>query len=215
LSRPRLLSFPASLSDGELVARARAGDRWGREALYRRYAGYLLGMVVRMLGRRDDAEEVVQDTFVAAFSELDALRDPEAVRPWLCQIAVSYVRRRLRKLKLLRALGLDRGADDATLAELASPTLTPEGRSELALMDRALARMEGTARIAWTLRHVDGLELAEVATLLGCSLATVKRRLAAAEAVLQAHVEGAQQGARRRAAKPERADALEDEEGTS
>jgi len=204
------LSFPASLSDGELVARARAGDRWGREALYRRYAGYLLGMVVRMLGRREDAEEVVQDTFVAAFAELDALRDPEAVRAWLCQIAVSYVRRRLRKLKLLRVLGLDRGADDATLADLAAPSLTPEGRSELALMDRALGRMDSAVRIAWTLRHVDGLELTEVATLLGCSLATVKRRLAAADAIVQAHVEGAKPRGGRRSTKHDRSDVDEE-----
>jgi len=188
LSLSRLLPFPAVPSDAELVARARDEDRWAREALYRRHASYLLGMVTRMLGRRDDAEEVVQDTFVAAFAQLGTLREPEAVRGWLSQIAVNLVRRRLRKLKLLRLLGLDRGADDGVLTELAAPALSTELRGELALVDRALSQLESGLRIAWSLRHVEGLELAEVAQVCGCSLATVKRRLAAAEKAVQAHV---------------------------
>src|SRR5262245_53670168 len=91
LSRPLLLPSTDALPDGELVARALSGDRWGREVLYRRHVSYLLGMVVRMLGRRDEAEEIVQDTFVMAFAELGSLRDPGALRGWLGQIAVSFV----------------------------------------------------------------------------------------------------------------------------
>ena len=188
MSLSRLLPFPAVPSDAELVARARDEDRWAREALYRRHASYLLGMVTRMLGRRDDAEEVVQDAFVAAFAQLANLREPEALRGWLSQIAVNLVRRRLRKLKLLRLLGLDRGADDGILSELAAPALSSELRGELALIDRALAQLDSGLRIAWSLRHVEGMELAEVAQVCGCSLATVKRRLAAAEKAVQAHV---------------------------
>jgi len=195
VSRPRLVLSTEALSDGELVARALAGDRWGHEVIYRRHVSYLLGMVVRMLGRRDDAEEIVQDTFVTAFDQLATLRDPGALRGWLGQIAVSFVRRRLRKLKLLRLLGLDRGCDDATLEELAAPSLAVEARVELGLIDRELGRMSASLRIAWVLRKVDGLELTEVATMTGCSLATAKRRIAAADAFMKAHLEGLQGGA--------------------
>jgi RNA polymerase sigma-70 factor (ECF subfamily) len=188
VSRPVLLHVPAAPSDADLVARAVAGDRWAREVLYRRHAGYLLGMTARLLASRGDAEEVVQDAFVLGFEQLGALRDPGAVRGWLAQIAVSLVRRRMRRGRLLRLLGLDRGADDATLESLAAPGVDAEGRSELALFDRVLGRMRAELRIAWVLRRVDGLELTEVASLAGCSLATAKRRIAEAETLIQRHV---------------------------
>ena len=126
--------------------------------LYRRYAAGLLSMAARLLGNRGDAEEVVQDTFVTAFEQLTTLREPAAVRGWLGQIAVSLVRRRFRRLRLTRLLGLDRGADDATLEALADAGSAPaDQRAELALVDRLLRRMRATVRIAWMLRRVEGL----------------------------------------------------------
>jgi len=57
-----------------------------------------------------------------------------------------------------------------------------------ALVDRVLSTISANVRIAWMLRHVEGLELAEVASACGCSLATVKRRIAAAETAIRAHI---------------------------
>jgi len=158
------LKSSEALGDEELVRRALRGDRWGREMLYRRHAGTLLAMTTRLLSNRGEAEEVVQDTFVTAFERLETLRDPGAVGGWLGQIAVNQVRRRFRKLRLLRFLGLDRGADDATLEALADPGVTADERAELALVDRKLAAMKPEVRLCWTLRRVEGLELAEVAS---------------------------------------------------
>jgi len=185
-------SFPLksseALSDEELVRRALTGDRWGREMLYRRHAGSLLAMTVRLLANRGEAEEIVQDTFVTAFEQLGTLREPGAVRGWLGQIAVNLVRRRFRRGRLMRFLGLDRGADDATLEALADPGVSSDQRAELALVDRLLRGMRPALRLAWMLRRVDGLELGEVASLCGCSLATVKRRIAGADALVGRHV---------------------------
>jgi len=183
-----LLKNADAASDAELVARAIEGDRWGREMLYRRHAAYLLAIAARLLGNRNEGEEVVQDTFVTAFEQLRTLREPAALRGWLAQIAVSLVRRRIRKGRMLRLLGLDRGADDATLAALASPGTPPDQRAELALVDRALQAVSANVRIAWMLRLVEGLELTEVASACGCSLATAKRRIAAAEIAVRAHI---------------------------
>jgi RNA polymerase sigma-70 factor (ECF subfamily) len=177
-----------TLTDAQLVARAVDGDRWGREMLYRRHAGFLLGMTARLMGNRGEAEEIVQDTFVTGFEQLHTLREPAAVRAWLGQIAVSLARRRFRRGKLLRMLGLDRGADDATLAALAAPGASPDERVELALVDRVLRGMRGELRLCWMLRRVEGLELTEVASLAGCSLATAKRRIAEAEEIVRQHV---------------------------
>jgi RNA polymerase sigma-70 factor, ECF subfamily len=188
VSHSLLLRAVDQVSDADLVARALTGDRWGREMLYRRHAGRLLALATRLLANRGDAEEVVQDTFVTGFAQLSALREPAAVGGWLGQIAVSMVRRRIRRARLLRRLGLDRGADDATLEALGDPGITPEQRTDLALVDRALGGTSASSRIAWMLRRVEGLPLAEVATLCGCSLATAKRRITDADRRVAEHV---------------------------
>jgi RNA polymerase sigma-70 factor (ECF subfamily) len=188
VSRSLALRVSEAVGDEELVGRALAGDRWGREMLYRRHAGSLLAMTVRLLANRGEAEEIVQDTFLTAFEQLGSLRDRAAVRGWLGQIAVNLVRRRFRRGRLMRFLGLDRGADDATLEALVDPAVPSDQRAELALVDRLLRGMKPSLRLAWMLRRVDGLELGEVASLCGCSLATVKRRIAEADALVDHHV---------------------------
>jgi len=189
-AQPSILPLPAAdaLGDAELVGRARSGDRWSRDVLYRRHVRYLLAISTRLLSNRSEGEEVVQDTFIVGFEQLGTLREPAALRSWLARIAVNLVRRRLRRGRLLRLLGLDRAPDDATLAELAAPTLKPDDHAELALVDRMLLGMPAERRIAWMLRRVEGLPLAEVATLCGCSLATAKRRVAAADVEVARHV---------------------------
>src|SRR5678809_774122 len=153
VSHTVLLQSSDAASDAQLVARAIEGDRWGREMLYRRHATYLLAIAARLLGNRGEGEEVVQDTFVTAFEQLRTLREPAALRGWLAQIAVSLVRRRLRRGRLMRVLGLDRGADDATLCALI--------RIRSRRGQRAQRRVVGAnVRIAWMLRQVEGLELA-------------------------------------------------------
>ena len=188
VSQSLSLKVSEAIGDEELVRRAVAGDRWGREMLYRRHAGSLLVMTVRLLANRGEAEEIVQDTFVTAFEQLGTLREPGAVRGWLGQIAVNLVRRRFRRGRLMRFLGLDRGADDATLEALADPGISTDQRAELALVDRLLRGMKPALRLAWMLRRVDGLELGEVASLCDCSLATIKRRIAEADAIVDRHV---------------------------
>ena len=118
VSHTVLLQSADAASDAQLVARAIEGDRWGREMLYRRHASYLLAIAARLLGNRNEGEEVVQDTFVTAFEQLSTLREPAALRGWLAQIAVSQVRRRMRRGRLMRVLGLDRGGSCRGIAYL-------------------------------------------------------------------------------------------------
>jgi RNA polymerase sigma-70 factor (ECF subfamily) len=185
---PIPLRVSDAIGDPELVARALDGDRWSREVIYRRHAPSLLGMAIRLTSNRHEAEEIVQETFVTGFEQLHTLREPAALRAWLGQIAVRLVHGAVRKRRFLRVLGLDRGADDATMASLAAPDVPGEQRAELALLDRVLGKLRAPIRIAWMLRRVEGLELTEVASMTDCSLATVKRRIAEAEALIKRHV---------------------------
>ena len=185
-SRP-LVVLPAP-SDADLVARARGGEAWAREAIYRRHAGAVAAVLVRLLGRREEAEDALQDTFLVAFAELPRLRAADALRAWLVRIAVRQAHRRFRRRRLLRLLGLDRDRDDASLESQAAPGTSPEERAELALLDRVLQGLPAGPRVAWLLRYVEGYDLESVAEACGCSLATAKRRIAAARARVSAHL---------------------------
>lgn len=177
-------------ADAELVGAVLAGDRAAEEALYRRHAASVLRLSTRLLGSSQDAADVLQDAFVSAFEDLSALRDPSAFRAWVHRIAVRLVHRRFRRRRLLGLLGLDKTKDDVPLESLVDEAASPEARVELRWLDAALARIDARDRIAWMLRHVEGSSLEEVAEACECSLATAKRRIAAADAVVRRHLEG-------------------------
>ncbi|MCK6552027.1 RNA polymerase sigma factor [Myxococcota bacterium] len=182
----------SAVSDAELVLRALDGSAWAEAALCRNHARPLIGVLTRLLGSAADADDVAQDAFVVALRTLDRLRDASAFRPWLFRIATNLAKKRLRRRKLERLLGLAPAAEDASLDALASTDVAPEQRAELGLVARRLAKLPADLRLAWTLRFVEGYELTEVAAMCDCSLATIKRRLERASAEL--HVEVALEG---------------------
>jgi RNA polymerase sigma-70 factor (ECF subfamily) len=175
-------------TDEQLVAYANAGAPWARETIFRRYASYVAGVVFRIVRSRGDAEDIVQDTFLAALDQLPSLRDGGALKVWLAQIAINLVRRRFRRRRLLRILGLDRPVEETTWDALAAEGVSPEARAELAAIDRVLLTLPTEERIAWILRHVEGMGCEEVAQACSCSLATANRRIAAVQARLRLHV---------------------------
>lgn len=186
----RVVDDPArkGAGDADWVEGARRGDPGAEEAIYRAYAPAVLTLTTRLLGRRADAEDATQDTFLIAFTKLAQLRDASALRPWLMCIAVSQARRRFRRRRLLSALGLSIGADDATLESLVAPGVSAEARVDLAVLDRILGTLPANHRIAWMLRYVEGEPLDAVARACGCSLATAKRWIGSADTQVRAEV---------------------------
>jgi RNA polymerase sigma-70 factor, ECF subfamily len=174
------------ISDAELVRRARQRDDWAIETIYRRYVGLVASTAQRILRSDGDVDDVIQETFLIAYEQLDRLVDPAALRGWLARIAVSRVHRRFRWRKWTR---LWSGAElAASLHDQASTEASPEQRAELALIDRALARLPLRLRVPWVLRHVVGYQLDDIATACECSLATIKRRIADADAIVADHL---------------------------
>jgi RNA polymerase sigma-70 factor (ECF subfamily) len=192
VGRGRVVALPTPetdrLDDAALVARARRGGEWAHEAIYRRYVRLVASVAQRMLRDPTEVDDVVQETFLIAFEKLATLSEPAALRGWLARIAVSRVHRRFRFQRLTRLWSADELV--ACLEDQASDEATVEQRAELALIDRALGSMSISLRTPWVLRHVLGHELAEIATACGCSLATSKRRLAKADAIVERHVRG-------------------------
>ncbi len=174
----------AGPTDAALVLAARAGESWAQEALYQRYARMVIGLSQRILAGRDDADDLAQDAFVYAFTRLDTLQNPQAFQAWLRSIVARTASKRLRRQRLLVRLGIKR-AEPIEPDTVVAPTAPADVAAELRSIYRVLERLPPEERVALVLRRVEGLDLAEIAEHMKLSLATVKRRIVAAEARLE------------------------------
>lgn len=152
------------------------------DGVFRAYARYVGAIALRILGRPDEVDDLVQDVFLDAHGSLHTLRDPEALKAWLATLTVRKAMRRLKRRRLRRFLGLDDLSDYGQL--LVDPAASPEDRAQVGEVYRLLDGVPAEERAAWVLRHIEGHKLARVAELCGCSLATAKRRVASAHAML-------------------------------
>ncbi len=151
------------------------------DAVYERYAPYVARVVIRMLGNDHEVDDIVQEVFLMAARGLDTVRSPEAVSGWLATIAMRRVQRKLQRRKLALFFGKRVAVDpDSIIASGASA----EERLVVQRIYAALDRVSVRDRLAWSLRHLEGEPLDTVASLCGCSLATAKRRIAAAQSAI-------------------------------
>jgi RNA polymerase sigma-70 factor (ECF subfamily) len=150
--------------------------------VYRRYCRYVAAVILRLDGRPDDLEDQIQDVFVEAARGIERLREPAAIKGWLATIAVRLVSRRLRRRRLKRFLGLDRGADNTQVVDAAA---SPVDKLLLVEVYRVLDGLPVDDRVAFSLHHIEGETLDAVARLCECSRATTKRRIARAQAAIE------------------------------
>lgn len=146
------------------------------------------GIAFRLLGRDEDVDDLVQDSFVEALRSLDRLQAPQAFASWLASIVVRTSSKVIRRRRMLTRLGLrrnDAGIDvDAVVSSSAPPDVATELRGLYARIEALPAR----ERVALVLRRVEGLGIDEISALVGASPATVKRRIAdGEERLMKAH----------------------------
>lgn len=173
-------------TDAALVLAARSGQRSAEEALYRRHARMVHGMAFRLMGSKADVDDLAQDAFVEALTNLASLEDPSAFSSWLGSIVVRTASKRLRRYRLMTRFGLRR-SEPIDLDALPLSLAPQDAAAELRLVYAVLEKLPVEERVALVLRRVEGLELKEIAERMELSLATVKRRLVAAETTLDAH----------------------------
>ena len=173
--------------DRDLVRRARAGDFAAVEALVSKYERRLYGLALRMVRHRQDAEEVVQQTFLSVIEHLQGFREESSFYTWLMRIATNHGLALLRKRKSRGTVELrDDGSRDSD-DQLPHPQFiapwreTPEkiamARETGRLLSDALDELDEKHRVVFILRDVEGLSTSETAQALGISEANVKVRL--------------------------------------
>jgi RNA polymerase sigma-70 factor (ECF subfamily) len=183
----RALPRPASdeTTDAVLVAAALRGELRAQEVLFKKHALMVNGLCFRLLGSREELDDLVQESFLQAFRSLKTLDKPEAFRGWLSAIVVRTAHNLIRRRRLMSRLGL-RATAPIAVEDLIAPGAPLEAMFELGSIYRALEALPAKVRIALVLRRIEGRQLDEVAELMGASLASVKRWLADADRVLAA-----------------------------
>ena len=160
-------------SDEKLVALTRAGDQGAYEALMGRYHARILAFTRHMLGSREDAEDVTQESFAAAYSAMMADERPINVKPWLYRIARN---RSLNHMRRQKAVGVD--DFDLHMADHGRTTADEVGqREELRQLMGDVQALPESQRTALLLREIDALSYDQIAEAMETTVPSVKSLL--------------------------------------
>ena len=167
-------------SDERLVALVRRGNQPAFEALVARYQARLLAFCRHMLSSKEDAEDVLQEVFAAAFNAMLADDRPINVRPWLYRIARN---RSLNHLRRTQAVGVD--SMDIHLSEGGTTTADKvHKREEFRLLVSDVQDLPETQRTALLLREIDALSYEQIADAMETTVPSVKSLLVRARVSL-------------------------------
>jgi len=160
-----------SLSDGEAARRLQRGDEAALIALYDRYEARVFRFAVRLLGRVEEAEDVVAETFLQAFRCARDYRAEGTFSGWLFRIARNLCFDRMRSPRRYRMISLDEllGEGDEPPRGDAAPDWTLS-----AAVQEALQQLPSDYRTVLTLRDLDGFSNSEAAAALGRSPSATK-----------------------------------------
>ena len=167
-------------SPASLIAGARAGSPDALSALYREHGAALFRLAYRLVGARDDAEDVVHDVFVGLPEALRRYEERGSFAGWLKRVTARVALMRLRSDKRRREVALDDAAGQAQ----------PPAASERDGLEAAVNTLPDHLRAVLVLKEIEGYAHAEIAELLGISEGASRVRLTRALERLRDELEG-------------------------
>ncbi len=179
-------------TEADLIRALQARDQSAYAELVERYSPTIYNLALRMMNDREEAEEVLQETFLSAFRAVQRFEGRSQLSTWLYRIAYNAALMRLRK-RQLPTTSMDEPAQneegDIMPRQLVDWTGRPDEMllaSELRrVLDDAVASLPETLRSVFTLRDIEGLSTAETAEVLGLTETNVKVRLHRARLALR------------------------------
>lgn len=175
----------AQAGESELVARVRSGDTEAFGELVRRFQRRAYAVAYRLMGQGQDAEDLVQDTFIAALDKLDSFDDQRPFGPWFFRILVNRGTSLIRSQKVRMTEAIPETIGDAGL----SPDRIAEQRETGHRVRAAMAELSERQRLVVQLHELDGFTTAEVADMLEIAEPTVRWTMHAARKRLRAELE--------------------------
>jgi RNA polymerase sigma-70 factor (ECF subfamily) len=170
----------SELTDEELVQRAQSGNSRAFETLLRRHERAMFGTSLRLLGRPSDAEDAVQEAFIAAWRRLPEFRGDARFSTWLYRIITNRSLNELRRRKPAASLDDDDGPVPVALVQTGGPARQAEQSAMLTALQSALADLPESLRVCWLLREMDRRSYDEIADIVGIPEPTVRGRIARA-----------------------------------
>jgi RNA polymerase sigma-70 factor (ECF subfamily) len=184
-----------SPEEAELVRRARRGDLEAYDELVRRYQERIYATIYHMTANHEDANDLVQETFVKAFRALRTFKGGSSFYTWLYRIAVNKTinflkQRRGRSQMSLNDLDFNAEHDPDLVSLISDKTPRREAHlSELQeRLNTAMQKLSEVHRLVVTLHDVQGLPHEEIARIMDCNVGTVRSRLFYARQQLQAYL---------------------------
>lgn len=195
MSIPNIVSSYAEQDDVTLVSASQVGDQDAFALLVQRHQRYVFNLVFRMLGQYEEANEVTQDTFLAAWQGLPGFRGDARFSTWLYRIAYNCTLKQLEQRKRDQALQL------AIQAEQADQCIDSDERveAEIEVHDRQtavrehLSNLPAKYRIVLVLRHLQEMTYEEMAEILTVPIGTIKTHLFRARNLLKERLEALEQ----------------------
>ncbi len=165
-----------TIGDDELMARGAAGDDQALRTLVERWEGVVFSFLLRMLGRRDEAQDLTQETFLRMIGAAKRYRPSGQFRSWLLRIAGNLARSRLRRRRVIRWISFDR-------VDVDPPQESPTALDEIESRQRhdevraAVGRLPARQREALILRQYYELSYDEIARTMGVTTGSVQMLL--------------------------------------
>ncbi|QRP43870.1 RNA polymerase sigma factor [Amycolatopsis sp. FDAARGOS 1241] len=173
------------MADSEaLVAAAAAGDHAAFDTLVRRHTPMMFRVALRITGSPAEAEDVVQEAWLAAWRSLSAFRHESAVSTWLYRVVTNgalALLRRHRPTVSLDTVSIDQAPD---LVAVGTPERQVVHAEQVDEVLRAIARLDVPQRVPLVLRELEGLSYEEVAEVLEVSIPALRSRLHRARVAL-------------------------------
>jgi RNA polymerase sigma-70 factor, ECF subfamily len=171
------------VQERQLVAAAKSGDKLAFESLFKRHQRRIFVLALRYTRVREDAEDVVQLTFLKAFVHLQNFEGKSSFSTWATRIAINQALMLLRARRTLRDAPIDASssAEGSAPLEIADASLDPEAsysqKEEARILSAAMGRLRPGMRTAIQLKELGELSNRETAGRMGVSVGTVKARV--------------------------------------
>jgi RNA polymerase sigma-70 factor (ECF subfamily) len=176
-----------------LLRRLRDRDERAFRELVEAHRDRVFNITYRMLGSRDEAEDVAQEVFISVFKTIDTFREESKFSTWLYRVTVNHCKNRIKYLarrhdrdrdELDEAAHASNGSDGAPLRHV-QPDRALEGAQLEALLQEAIARLDEDQRAVVVLRDIEDLSIEEICEITGLPDGTVKSRLHRARLALR------------------------------
>jgi RNA polymerase sigma-70 factor (ECF subfamily) len=166
------------ITDGALARSLMGHEPGAAELLFERYGAYVERLIVRTVGMDPEVPDLIHEVFARALEGVRGLRESSALKGWIGSVALFTARGFLRGRRIRRRWLSVFSSDEVPepMAVVASPEVSRTLTRTYAVLDA----LPTDVRIAFALRMIEGMDLAEIAQLTGMSLSTVKRRIARA-----------------------------------